>query len=278
MHARLSDAHHRFQYNVVSLLIDIDRLAEASSSSPLFAVNKMALVSFHEADHGAGDGRRLRSHVDQLLNDAGVSERAHQVRLLCYPRVLGYVFNPLSIYFCYDADGTLTALIYEVRNTFGDMHTYVIPVAEEHITPAGIRQGCAKSFYVSPFMGMKQRYHFRLQAPGDTLRIRILETDENGPSLSACFSGKAQSLSTKALMGIFALRPWQSMKVTVGIHFEAIRLWLKGAKFHHRQQNWTGYSVVIGNEASPFVASAGVNSPNAPTLKPFPVSNSVGTA
>lgn len=257
MHARLCDTPHRFNYDVVSLLIDLDRLDEAGRLSPLFAVNKPGFVSFQEKDHGPGAARGLRAHVDALVAEAGLTTAPHRVTLLCYPRVLGYVFNPLSVYFAFGATGQVMALIYEVRNTFGDMHSYVIPVSAAHKTPAGIRQGCAKSFYVSPFMGMAQRYHFRVQLPAETSRLRILETDENGPSLSACFSGTRQALTTQTLMRCFAKRPWASLKVTLGIHLEALQLWFKGAKFHQRPQAWTGHSVIMGEKACPLVRPAG---------------------
>lgn len=258
MHARLSGIPHRFDYKVVSLLIDLDRLAEADRLSPLFGINTPRWVSFYEKDHGQGDKTGLRSHVDALLCEAGLAKPPQKVQLLCYPRVLGYVFNPLSVFFAFDAAGDITALIYEVRNTFGDKHSYVIPVTDAHLSPAGIRQGCAKAFYVSPFMGMNQRYHFRLQAPAQRLRLRILETDDRGPSLSACFSGTAQPLTTQSLMSCFALRPWASLKVTFGIHLEALQLWFKGAKFHHRREAWSGYSVIMGDRACPTLRTAGI--------------------
>lgn len=278
MHARLSDAHHRFQYRVVSLLIDLDRLDEANQLSPWFGINRLAPVSFHERDHGAGFKSSLRAHVDHLLREAGLSKPASKVSLLCYPRVLGYVFNPLSVYFAFDDDGAIMALIYEVRNTFGDMHTYVIPVSAEHASPASIRQGCAKAFYVSPFMGMAQRYHFRIRPPGNSIRIRILETDQNGPSLSACFSGEAVPLNTQSVGRLFLKKPWASFKVTLGIHWEALRLWLKGADFHSRAHKWTGYSIIVGPDADPSILRANSLSKQRATLKPLTVSLPTGSA
>ncbi len=148
MHARLKPVGHRFTYRVMSLLIDLDRLDEADTMSSLFRINRGALFSFCERDHGPRDGSSLRAHADRLLQRHGVDLPKGRILLLCYPRVLGYVFNPLSVYYCYDEDGRLAGLIYEVRNTFGEMHSYVCPVRPHEISAAGIRQTETKAFYV----------------------------------------------------------------------------------------------------------------------------------
>ncbi len=128
MHARLKPMGHRFSYRVMSLLIDLDRLTEADRQSRLFGVNRAALYSFHETDHGARDGSPLRAYAQRCAAEHGIDLSGGRVLLLCYPRLLGYTFNPLSVYFCYRASGELALLIYEVRNTFGDIHAYVLPV------------------------------------------------------------------------------------------------------------------------------------------------------
>src|SRR3954468_21016109 len=168
MHARLRPQQHRFSYRVMSLLIDLDRLAEADQQSPLFGVNRAALYSFHEADHGERDGSSLRAYVQRCAAERGVDLSGGRVLLLCYPRLLGYTFNPLSVYFCYRADGELALMIYEVRNTLGDIHPYVRPVAPDEISDAGVRQQQDKQFYVSPFVEMAMRYHFRILPPSET--------------------------------------------------------------------------------------------------------------
>jgi Protein of unknown function (DUF1365) len=139
MHARLKPMGHRFSYRVMSLLIDLDRLADADRQSPLFGVNRAALYSFHEADHGRRDGSSLRAYAQGCAAARGIDLTGGQVLLLCYPRLFGYTFNPLSVYFCYRADGELVLLIYEVRNTFGDIHPYVLPVTPGEISDAGVR-------------------------------------------------------------------------------------------------------------------------------------------
>lgn len=230
MHARLKPVGHRFQYRVMSLLIDLDRLAEADGMSPLFGVNRRALYSFHEKDHGPRDGSPLRAYVDARAAEVDVDLAGGRVVLLSYPRLFGYTFNPLSVYFGYAATGELALVIYEVRNTFGDIHPYVLPVRLGELTAAGLRQEQDKTFYVSPFIEMAMRYHFRIVPPGDTVRLRILETDATGPLLSATFSGKRSLLSTATLLRTFAGLPLMTLKVMAAIHWEALRLWLKGAR------------------------------------------------
>lgn len=235
MHARLMPFGHRFTYRVFSLLIDLDRLAEADGLSPLFSVNRPNLVSFREADHvdEESGAMGLRAYADRLVEDAGLPRPA-RIQLLAYPRILGYVFNPLSVYYCYASDGGLTALIYEVRNTFGERHTYVCPVQPDQMSEAGIRQERTKIFYVSPFIDLGARYRFRMLPPGDTVRLRILETEAGKPLLSATFAGDATPLTTANLAGLLARLPLMTLKVVAGIHWEALKLWLKGAKFHTR--------------------------------------------
>lgn len=228
MHARLRPAGHRFDYRVMNLFIDIDRLAEADRMSPLFSVGRFNLWSFREKDHGPGDGTPLRRWIDGLLAGAGVDLAGGRVRLLCYPRLLGFVFDPLSVYYCEARDGTPAAIVYAVRNTFGERHAYVCPVRPGELSAAGVRQEADKRFYVSPFNPMRQRYLFRLKPPGDTLTVRILETDADGPILAATFSGVRRDLTSRALLAAFLAMPLMTLKIVAGIHYEAFRLWRKG--------------------------------------------------
>jgi uncharacterized protein len=243
MHARLKPIGHRFHYRVMSLLIDLDRLDEADRRSPLFAVNRAALYSFHEADHGERDGSSLRAYAQRCAARHGIDLAGGRVWLLCYPRLFGYTFNPLSVYFCDRADGTLALLIYEVRNTFGDTHSYVLPVKPDEVSSAGIRQQQDKLFHVSPFVEMAMRYHFRISPPGDDVKLRILETDREGPLLAATFFGRRRALTSAALLRSAVSLPLLTFKIIGAIHWEALRLWLKGA------------ALVPRSEASPRVAA-----------------------
>jgi uncharacterized protein len=235
MHARLKPMGHRFSYRVMSLLIDLDRLADADRQSALFCVNRAALYSFHEADHGKRDGSSLRAYAQRCAAERGIDLTGGRVLLLCYPRLLGYTFNPLSVYFCYRADGELGLLIYEVRNTFGDIHPYVLPVLSGEISDAGVRQQQDKLFYVSPFIEMAMRYHFRVLPPGERVQLRILATDRESPVLAATFDGSRRILNTKELLRAFVRLPLVTMKIMAAIHWEALRLWLKGARLVPRK-------------------------------------------
>jgi DUF1365 family protein len=234
MHARLKPVGHRFVYRVLNLLIDLDRLPEADRQSRLFGVNRRGLYSFHERDHGPRDGTKLSAHVRDVAAGEGVDLAGGRILLLCYPRLLGFVFNPLSIYYCYARCGRLALMIYEVRNTFGETHSYVCPVRPGETSPAGLRQVRDKRFYVSPFVGMDMRYHFRMTAPGNDLKVRILETDRGGPLLAATFHGRQWALTAPHLLVAFLALPLVTLKVVGGIHYEAARLWLKGLRLQPR--------------------------------------------
>ncbi|WP_027056802.1 DUF1365 domain-containing protein [Mesorhizobium erdmanii] len=248
MHARLKPFGHRFVYRVFSLLVDIDRLAELGRMTWLLGVNRPGLASFHESDHVETPGESLRAFADRLLAGAGLEKPAARVLLLAYPRIFGYVFNPISVYFCYDESEALIALIYAVRNTFGGRHFYVAPIKSGELGPAGVRQTRAKLFHVSPFIGMDARYHFRILPPGKTVRLRIHETENNEPLLSATFTGAARPLATPDLGACLIKFPFVTLKIIAGIHWEALKLWLKGARFH----------------PSPTVAGPARNLPNEP--------------
>jgi uncharacterized protein len=230
MHARLKPIGHRFSYRVMSLLIDLDRLDAADRQTRLFGVNRAALYSFHEKDHGERDGSALRIYAQRRAAECGVDLTGGRVLLLCYPRLLGFAFNPLSAYFCYRADGELALMIYEVRNTFGDIHAYALAVKPGELSDAGLRQQQDKLFYVSPFIDMPMRYHFRISPPAADVKLRILETDSAGPLLAATFHGRRRDLGAAQLLGSFCALPLVTLKIVAAIHWEALRLWIKGAR------------------------------------------------
>lgn len=230
MHARLKPMGHRFSYRVMNLLIDLDRLDTADRQSPLFGVNRTALYSFRESDHGDRDGSSLRAWAQRCAVERGIDLTGGRVSLLCYPRLFGYTFNPLSVYFCCRADGELALVIYEVRNTFGEIHPYVLPVMPGQISEAGVRQSQDKLLYVSPFIEMAMRYHFRVLPPRGSVKLRILETDREGPLLAATFNGRRRALNTAELLRAFFALPLVTLKIMAAIHWEALRLWIKGAR------------------------------------------------
>lgn len=232
MHQRLRPFGHRFTYSVFSLLVDIDRLDELGRMSRLLGVNRPGLLSFYEGDHVERDGETLRHFADRLLTLAGCERKPARILLLAYPRIFGYVFNPISTYFAYDDRNSLVAVIYAVRNTFGERHSYVAPILPGETSAAGIRQTRSKIFHVSPFIEMGARYHFRVLPPGRTVRLRIHETADDDPLLAATFHGNATALTSASLGKCLVRFPFMTLKVIAGIHWEALKLWLKGARFH----------------------------------------------
>ncbi|MBK1678539.1 DUF1365 domain-containing protein, partial [Rhodospirillum rubrum] len=233
LHNRLRPRRHRMSYKVFSLLVDIDALPELGRKLRLFAHNGFALFGVHDRDHGAADGGALRPYIEGELARAGIDLGGGRIDLLCYPRVLGYVFNPLSVYYCRDGEGVLRAIVYEVRNTFGERHSYLIPVTGE---TGVVRQDCPKEFYVSPFMEMACTYHFRLVPPeaeivaGSSLAVSIEEDDAEGPLFFASFAGEAEALSDGALARAFLRYRLMTLKVMGAIHWEALKLVIKGMR------------------------------------------------
>ena len=227
VHERLRPRHHRLSYGVFSLLVDLDDLQEMTRHLKWLSYNRGGFYAIHDKDHG--DGQGIRSWVNEELTHAGLSNAAHRVSMLCYPRILGYVFNPLTVFFCYDTADKLGAIIYEVHNTFKERHAYVLPVTGTH--KKVIKQACPKSFYVSPFVPMTCHYDFRLQPPGDKIRVVIREEDDDGLLLAAAFHGDHLPLSDAVLFKMALKFPLMTLKVMAGIHIEAVRLWLKKAPY-----------------------------------------------
>lgn len=233
-HARLQPVSHRFSYRVFSLLLDIDEIGGIARRLRLFSYNRWSLFSFHDRDHGPRDGTPLRLWIERQLRRADIDIEGGPVRLLCFPRILGYVFNPLSVWFCHRPDGELAAILYEVHNTFGESHSYLISVRDTESRGGSIAQGCNKAFHVSPFIGMAARYRFRLRLPGERLQLLIRQDIPDGQNLIASHTGQRRPLTDRALMRVFATHPLMTVKVMAAIHWEALRLWLKGAPYHRR--------------------------------------------
>lgn len=238
-HRRLKPVSHRLQYRVFSLLVDLDRVA--ATGLRLFSSDRFNLFSFDARDFGSGAGGDLAAEIRRLMTENGV-DATGPLRLLFYPRILGFAFNPLAVYYCADKAGAPSAMLYEVRNTFGEKHSYLIPVADEG---GVIRQQADKAFYVSPFMQMAQRYHFSLTPPGRTLAVAIRQTDAEGPVLDASFTGAARPFDDATLLKAFFLYPLMTLKIVVGIHWEALKLFLKGVAFVPQTKRHTGGVTVV---------------------------------
>jgi DUF1365 family protein len=224
VHRRFWPKRHRLRYRCFWLLLDLDEVDEIAKSSWLFGHNRCRVYSFRDRDHGDGLEKPLRPLVEQRLADAGIDIAGGAIRLLCMPRVLGYGFNPLSIYFCHHADGRLLATIYEVSNTFGERHSYLIPVDPENSLAGEIRQAAEKAFYVSPFLDQELTYHFRLERPGARIRVAVEARSGEGLVLNASLSGERRPLDDAGLARLLATHPLLTLKVITAIHWEALRL------------------------------------------------------
>jgi DUF1365 family protein len=232
-HRRLRPRRHALAYRVFALLVDLDELPELGRRFRFFSHNRFNLFSFFDRDYGAGergDTRPLRGQVEDMMVEAGIEPDGGAIRLLTMPRILGYAFNPLSIYFCHGRDGAPRAILYEVRNTFGERHSYFLPA--EGVAP--YRQNCAKQFHVSPFLPMDLSYEFVVTPPAEAYRIAIIERDGAGVMLTATQNMDRAALTDRAMLRAFFTHPLLTLKVIVGIHYEALLLFAKGVRFHRR--------------------------------------------
>jgi len=231
-HKRYEGPGHALSYRIDSLVVDLDELAGLSGRLRLFGYNKAALFSFHDTDHGPRDGSALKPWAVSHLARAGLSghEDDWRIRILCAPRVLGYVFNPISVWFCEDRSGALRAILYEVSNTFKERHCYLVPVAAGETSP--YRHQVDKRFHVSPFFDLEGVYEFRTAPPGVRFNYAIRYRTEKGLRMSANHVAERRELSDRALLGALARHGHLTLKIISGIHWEAFKLWRKGAKFH----------------------------------------------
>ena len=226
-HRRFKPKRHFFSYKTFSLLIDLNEVEDLGRKIKFFSYNKFNVLSFYDSDHGPRDGSSLVKWVKKTLAKSEINIESGSVKLLCFPRFFGYVFNPLSIFYCYDENSQLKAILYEVKNTFNEQHTYVFPVSSSSNL---ILHKCDKKFYVSPFIEMKTFYNFRLLKPGKIINVFIKQSDIDGILLIACQVGQKLELNSKNLFAQFLKHPLMSFKVILAIHFEAFRLWAKGIK------------------------------------------------
>ncbi|WP_292959476.1 DUF1365 domain-containing protein [Novosphingobium sp. UBA1939] len=230
-HRRLRPRPHRLRYSIFYLLLDLDEVDVLAGRLRIFSHNRFNLFSFFDRDYGDGSAASPREKIEEHLRAAGI-ETGGPIRLLTMPRILGYAFNPLSVYFCHRQDGSLCALFYEVSNTFGQRHSYLIPVPAGATAP--IRQESRKSFYVSPFISTDMAYSFAITPPGERVAVYVAGHDEQGPLITARLAGRRQGLTDAALARLFITYPLLTLKVIIGIHWEALRLWLKGVRLFDR--------------------------------------------
>lgn len=231
MHRRLIAPLYRFVYSVFYVLVDVDRLDELHRRLRCFSFNRFNLLSLHTQDHG--DGHGLRAWAEKTLADANITLAGGRIRLLAMPRVLGMSFNPISLWYCEHADGSLRAIIAEVRNTFGEKHSYLL-ASEGRPLPYSLPIEKEKVFHVSPLLDLVGLYRFQIDEPGAGLRVAIHETREGVPVLDTTLAGERRELSDAAIVGQVAAMPLQMLKVVGAIHWQALKIWLRGATFHSK--------------------------------------------
>lgn len=233
-HRRFAPKQHALRYRVYSLLLDLDELDGLDAGLRWFSVDRFNLLSFRRRDHGPRDGSRLRPWAQQLLRAAGVEIGNGRIQLLVYPRILGHGFDPLTVWYCHDESGRLAGVIHEVRNTFGEYHCYVAPVAD--VDDGLVTHSADKVFHVSPFFDVAGTYDFRLRPPGKVVSVVIDYSGNGEPLLTASFSGIRSSLTDRNIMRRFWSHPLVTFRVIGGIHWEALKLFGKGVGFRSKPE------------------------------------------
>ena len=228
IHKRFKPKIHFFKYKVFSLLIDLSEIHLLDKNLKIFSYNKFNIVSFYDKDHGARDGSSIQNWVIDNLKKNNIDTNNIQIKLLCYPRIFGYVFNPLSVFYVYDKNLNLISILYEVKNTFGEQHTYVF---KTDINNNLIQHTCKKKFHVSPFIEMDCVYFFRLLKPSNTISVIIDQNDKEGKILYASQDGVKSEINNSNLTKSYLKHPLMTFKIILAIHFEAFKLWSKGIKF-----------------------------------------------
>ena len=228
VHKRFKPKIHFFKYKVFSLLLDLSEIHLLDKNLKIFSYNKFNIVSFYDKDHGARDGSSIQNWVIDNLKKNNIDTNNIQIKLLCYPRIFGYVFNPLSIFYVYDKNLNLISILYEVKNTFGQQHTYVF---KTDINNNLIQHTCKKKFHVSPFIEMDCVYFFRLLKPSNTISVIIDQNDKEGKILYASQDGVKSEINNSNLTKSYLKHPLMTFKIIFAIHFEAFKLWSKGIKF-----------------------------------------------
>jgi DUF1365 family protein len=243
---------HRLRYSVFMLAVDVDELNALDRRLNLLAHNRFNLISIFDRDHADGTDQALRPQIEAKLREARIDWDDGPIVLLAMPRLFNYVFNPLSVYFCYRRNGELAALAHEVSNTFGERHFYVLaPNAEEG---GDISQSCTKDFFVSPFLEMDLRYEFRVTPPGEKAVIAMVVKRGGEIALTASFAGSRRALTDANLLRAWAGNPLMTLKIIAGIHWEALKMWAKGVRYLGRARKT---NPIVNFESDASIATVG---------------------
>ena len=227
IHKRFKPKKHFFKYRVFSLLLDLSELNHLDKNINFFSYNNFNLISFFDKDHGERDGSSLFEWVKKNLVENNINSNDIKIKLLCYPRIFGYVFNPLSVFFVYDHQENLISILYEVKNTFGEQHTYIFKVDNNNL----LQHNCSKKFHVSPFIEMDCNYFFRILKPAEKISIIIDQYQLDEKILFASQDGRRVDFNSKELLKSYIKHPLMTFKIISAIHFEAFKLWAKGIRF-----------------------------------------------
>jgi DUF1365 family protein len=230
-HTRLRPQRHHLRQRFIWALLPLDGLAALDRSLRLFAVDRPAPVSFWQRDHGDPAEPSPRHWLARLLRPHGIDPFAVPVTVLAQLRILGYVFDPLSVWFIGRDLAAPEALVYEVHNTFQGRHAYVVPLHGQAVTTPHLATKC---FFVSPFAPLQGCYRFTLRPPGERLSLAIRYAVDGEDVILASFSGRRQPLNDRSLARLLLTRPHTSLAVTAGIHLEAAKLWAKGVPLFDR--------------------------------------------
>ena len=229
-HRRLRPAEHAFAYPTYFLMLPMRSLRSAPEAS--LRRNRFGLMSFHDRDHGDGRDDAL-AWLDELLDAEGVQGATGEVWLHTYPRVFGYVFKPVSFWYCHRSDGSLAAVVAEVNNTFGERHSYLLAGAELSFCRELVAR---KVFHVSPFCQVQGQYRFRFMRTADRTVARVDHDDDLGALLQTSVSGELQPLTARSVRAAFFGMPMMTLGVIARIHWQALRLWLKRVPFQSKPQ------------------------------------------